>query len=364
MVRLSERRQLGSSKIVIPPLGFGCAPIGEIYDRVSDAAAAATFQRAFELGIRYFDVAPSYGAGLAELRLGRAIRRAADDVDSFRVERSDIFVSTKVCRQLLPDRRSTPNTMDHSDDHGWAGGLNGFNSVMDCTYDGFMRQHTESLHRMGLSHVDGLLMHSQPLPGTKEWDQLTLGGGFRAMEYLRKSGAVSAIGTGGGTYSTLVPMLKHCSLDYVCLPTSYTLLGQEVHDDGTLQLATDHNIGVVIFAPFNGGILVGGSKAAANRAKFNYLTASDEIVERVAALESVCAKHNVSLPAAALHFPLMHPAVASVVCGVASPAEAEANVALLDAVIPFDLWRSFKEAGLLRGDIPIVERSEREHASL
>ena len=102
---------------------------------------------------------------------------------------------------------------------------------------------------------------------------------------------------------------------------------------------------------------MGGSKAAENRAKFNYTKASDDIIERVAALESICAKNSVSLPAAALHFPLMHPAVSSVVCGVASPAEAEQNVALLDTKIPIDLWRGFKEAGLLAGDVPIVERS-------
>jgi D-threo-aldose 1-dehydrogenase len=119
----------------------------------------------------------------------------------------------------------------------------------------------------------------------------------------------------------------------------------------------DHNIGAVIFAPFNGGILVGGSKAAENRAKFNYMAASDDIIERVASLESICAKHSVTLPAAALHFPLMHPAVCSVVCGVSSPAEAEQNVALLDTKIPMDLWRGFKEAGLLGGDVPIVNRS-------
>ena len=132
-------------------------------------------------------------------------------------------VSTKVCRQLVPDRAVTPNTMDHNDSHGWAGGLNGFNSVMDNTYEGFMKQHNESLHRMGQPYVDGLLMHSQPLPGTEEWEQLTVGGGFRAMEELRDSGAVSAIGTGGGTFESISAILKHCSLDYVCLPTSYTV---------------------------------------------------------------------------------------------------------------------------------------------
>ena len=120
----------------------------------------------------------------------------------------------------------------------------------------------------------------------------------------------------------------------------------------------DNNIGAVVFAPFNGGILVGGSKAAENRSKFNYMKASDDVIERVAAFESVCEKYNVSLAAAALHFPLMHPAVASVVCGVASPAEAEQNVALLqDVTVPMDLWRGFKEAGLLAGDVPIVDRT-------
>jgi D-threo-aldose 1-dehydrogenase len=223
MVLLTERRKLGKSSISLPPLGFGCAPIGEIYDRITDDQAAATFQRALELGVRYFDVAPSYGAGLAEMRIGRALRRAADDVGAVHVPRSEVFISTKVCRQLVPDRAVTPNTMNNNDGHGWAGGLNGFNSVMDNTYEGFMKQHNESLHRMGQPYVDGLLMHSQPLPGTEGWEQLTTGGGFRAMEELRDTGAVSAIGTGGGDYQSISAILKHCSLDYVCLPTSYTV---------------------------------------------------------------------------------------------------------------------------------------------
>jgi aryl-alcohol dehydrogenase-like predicted oxidoreductase len=143
--------------------------------RITDDEAAATFEKALELGVRYFDVAPSYGAGLAEMRIGRALRRAADDVDAVRVPRSDVFVSTKVCRQLVPDRTVTPNTMNHNDSHGWAGGLNGFNSVLDNTYEGFMAQHNESLHRMGQPYVDGLLMHSQPLPGSEGWEQLTSG---------------------------------------------------------------------------------------------------------------------------------------------------------------------------------------------
>eukprot|EP01052_Picozoa_sp_SAG31_P070947 SAG31_NODE_29839_length_389_cov_0.713793_1_plen_127_part_10 len=97
--------------------------------------------------------------------------------------------------------------------HGWAGGLNGFDSVIDMTHDGFVRQHTESLHRMGQGYVDGLLMHSQPLPGTDGWHQLTEQGGFRAMSELRASGAVSVIGTGGGTYESISAMLPHCALD-------------------------------------------------------------------------------------------------------------------------------------------------------
>jgi D-threo-aldose 1-dehydrogenase len=156
MVQLSERRRLGKSEVVLPPLGFGCAPIGEIYDRISDTQAAETFEAALAAGVRYFDVAPSYGAGLAEMRIGRALRTAADQPGAVHVAREDIFLSTKVSQQLVPDRAVTANTRDHADGHGWAGGLNGFNSVIDCTYEGFMTQHTESLHRMGLSHVDGL----------------------------------------------------------------------------------------------------------------------------------------------------------------------------------------------------------------
>jgi D-threo-aldose 1-dehydrogenase len=95
-------------------------------------------------------------------------------------------------------------------------------------------------------------MHRQPVPGDEAWEEMTTGGGFRAMNELRETGAVAAIGTGGGGYDSISAILEHCALDYICLPTSYTLLGQEVHDDGTLQLAADRGIGAVIFAPFNG----------------------------------------------------------------------------------------------------------------
>ena len=220
MVHLSERRRLGKSSVYLPPLGIGCAPIGEIYDRISDQQAADTLDAALRKGIRYFDVAPSYGAGLAEMRLGRALRRAADEAGAYRVPRSECFVSTKVTRRLVPDPSKTPNTMDHADAHGWAGGLNGFNSVMDCSYNGFLTQHTESLQRMGLASVDGLLIHGPGSPSSspEEWSQLTEGGGFRALCELRQRGSVRALGCGfGGPFETVKAVLDACPMDYMCL---------------------------------------------------------------------------------------------------------------------------------------------------
>lgn len=368
MVQLKERRRLGKSSVRLPPLGIGCAPIGEIYDRISDAQAADTFEAALRRGIRYFDVAPSYGVGLAEMRIGRALRRAAHEEGAFHVPRGDVFLSTKVRQRLVPDPTATPNTRNHADTHGWAGGLYGFNSEMNCTYEGFMTQHTESLHRMGLANVDGLLIHGpgSPSGAPEDWKQLTDGGGFRALRELRQRGAVSALGCGfGGPYETCRAVLDACPMDYMCLASVYSLLTQPVHEDGTLELCKDRDCGVVIFAPFNGGILVGGSKAAANRSKFNYMAADDSIIERVAALEAVAEKHAVPLAAAALQFPLTHPAVSSVVCGVASPAELEQNCDLLETQIPLDLWRDLQERGLVSGSVPIdPQRLESPHASL
>jgi D-threo-aldose 1-dehydrogenase len=158
MLALDDARALGRSSVRLPPLGFGCAPLGEIYDRITDGQAAETLEAALGAGVRYFDVAPSYGVGLAELRLGRALRRAADEPGAaVPVPRGDVFVSTKVARRLVPDRSMGPNDGGNSSGHGWAGGLTGVRSEFDMSYEGFMQQHRDSLVRMGQPYVDGLL---------------------------------------------------------------------------------------------------------------------------------------------------------------------------------------------------------------
>eukprot|EP01049_Picozoa_sp_SAG25_P011798 SAG25_NODE_1491_length_2910_cov_2.543579_2_plen_240_part_00 len=208
----------------------------------------------------------------------------------------------------------------------------------------------------GLSHVDGLLIHGpgSPTGAPDDWQQLVEGGGFRAMRELREHGAVSAIGCGfGGPFETCKAVLDACPMDYMCLASVYSLLTQPVAEDGTLQLCQDRDVGVVIFAPFNGGILAAGSQAGSNRSKFNYKAADEGVLERVAQLEAVCAKHAVPLAAVALQFPLTHPAVTSVVCGVASPAELAQNCVWLETAVPAGLWRDLQEGGLLPSRLPI-----------
>lgn len=289
--------------------------------------------------------------------------------------RSEVFVSTKVASRLVPDRTAGPNDGANSSGHGWAGGLSGFRRVYDMSYDGFMLQHTESLQRMGQSHVDGLLIHGPGEgPGSNEWQQLTAGGGFRALQELRSSGAVQAIGCGMGPpcdASVTTAVLDACpSIDYICLAGSFSLLEQPVHDDGILQTLLDKQVGAVIFAPFNSGVLARGSAAlkssSTSSQKFNYFDAAPELIERVEALERVCLRHGTSLAATALQFPLMHPAVCSVVCGVASPSEAIGNAELMETPIPADVWRALKEEGLLPSSLPMVEfhRGPGDRASL
>ena len=182
-----------------PPLTLRLTPHCWASCRISDDEAAATFEAALSAGVRYFDVAPAYGVGLAEMRLGRALRRAADEAGAaVRVPRSEVFVSTKVASRLVPDRAVGPNDGANSSGHGWAGGLSGFrreyssersHPTPDCqqgladpprgwavTYDGFMAQHNESLQRMGQAYVDGLLIHGPGECEGESWDQLTKGG--------------------------------------------------------------------------------------------------------------------------------------------------------------------------------------------
>ena len=327
-----ETSPVGRTGLELTRLGIGCASLAGIFSAVPEAEARAVIRQAWDLGIRYVDTAPFYGHGLSERLVGDGLR-----------DRPGYVLSTKVGRLLRPGRMEDPGA--------WVTALP-FEPVYDYSYDGIMRSFEDSLQRLGLDRIDILYMHDigdlthGPEAGP-ELFRTAMTGGYRAMDELRRSGAVKAIGLGVNETAVCRAALDHGDWDLFLLAGRYTLLEQAPLDD-LFPECEAAGTGVVIGGPFNSGVLVGGDT-------FDYAAVPPEIANRVQALARVCEAHGVALPAAALRFCDAHPVVRSVIPGPRTPAELAQIAAWWDAAPPAAFWRDLKAQGLIREDAPVPE---------
>jgi D-threo-aldose 1-dehydrogenase len=337
-MKVGDTRILGKSGVRVTQMGFGGAPLGNMYQAFPDAQAWAAVRTCYDSGIRYFDTAPLYGFGLSEHRVGEALRGL--DRDSF-------VLSTKVGRLLRPG------------DVGGAGRAQfktpmPFRGVFDYSYDGVMRSVEDSLQRLGMSRIDVLLAHDLDVwthgseDARRERVAAFMTGGYRALRKLRDEGAVRAIGAGVNEAEACQDLAARGDFDCFLLAGRYTLL-EQAPLDSLLPLCVERNIGLIIGGAYNTGILATGAVAGAY---YNYLPAPPEIIDRVRRIEAVCARHGVRLATAALQFPLGHPAVATVSVGVRSADEVKRNLETFAPAIPADVWAELKQEGLVRADAP------------
>lgn len=334
---LSSRRRVGNTALELPALGLGTAHLGELYDKVDEEDARATLDTAWKLGVRYYDTAAWYGRGLSEHRVGAFLRTKP---------RSELYLTTKLGRTLR--RPKNPLTFDRSP---WVGGLN-FDVKFDYSYDGFMRSYEQALQRMGIDTVDALLVHDldERYHGDRYHYHLnTLAeSGMRALEELKASGDIKAIGMGINTGHALEQTARSVELDFVLVAMPYTLLDQTSLHTG-MAACEARGISVIIGAPFASGILATGP---GGNAKYDYGVASPEVQAKARALQATCREHGVSLAAAALQFPLAHPSVVSIIPGAARPSEITQNIAALSSTIPEAFWIALKTKGLIDPDAP------------
>ncbi|HEY5637845.1 MAG TPA: aldo/keto reductase [Burkholderiales bacterium] len=336
----TAKRNVGRSTLKVPTLGLGTVFLADPDALHTEAEADAVMEAAWNAGVRYFDTAPWYGNTLAEHRLGRAL---------WRRPRESFVLTTKIGRTY---RR--PKDAAGFDFPRWKGGLK-FELRFDYGRDAVQRSYEDSLQRLGLNTVDALAIHDLDLRfhQTEEkvkhyLDQLDGGGGFRVLEDLKRAGEIKAIGAGINHTGMIPQFLERFAMDYFLVAMPYTLLDQQALD-GELALCAARGVSVVIGAPFASGILATG---AVRGARYRYVTAEPDIVDKVKRIEAVCARHAVPLAAAALQFPLFHPVVAATIPGADAPAQIEANVAHLQRAIPPAFWAELKGAGLLRADAP------------
>jgi D-threo-aldose 1-dehydrogenase len=311
----------------VTSIGLGSAPLGGLFTPVSDADAEATIERAWSLGVRFFDTAPLYGFGLAERRMGAFLRQKP---------RESYAISTKVGRLLR-----APDGDAAEDDHYKAGQRE--RPVFDFSYDGVMRSVEESLARLGLDRVDVLLVHD---PDDHYDDALT--GAFRALERLRAEGTVKAIGAGMNQSEMLVRFAEAVPVDCFLLAGRYTLLDQGALD-ALFPVCEARNIGILLGGIYNSGILANPGAGA----KFNYQDADAVLVARALELDELCRKHGTNLKAAALQFCMAHPAVTVAVMGARNAGEVADNFAMSETAVPQAFWQELRARKLVDARAPL-----------
>lgn len=317
-------------------IGFGGAPLGDLFDHLDEGTAQATVVAALSAGINLIDTSPLYGHGLSEHRIGAALRN---------VPRDSVILSTKVGRWMDPTKPKT-------DGSGYRGGLP-HPAVIDYSYDGAMRSFEQSLLRLGTDRIDILLIHDVDIWTHGEMMEQRFGeameGAYRALDSLRASGAVKAIGVGVNESEMCERFARSGDFDVMMLAGRYTLLEQGALD-AFLPLALEKKIAIMLAGVFNSGILATGARVGGH---YNYRAASPEILARVARIEAICNAHGVKLPQAALAFAGAHPAVASVVLGAVTPEQVRQNLDLFAQPVPPQLWNDLKSEGLLPAHAPV-----------
>lgn len=330
------RVKFGRTDLEVTAFGFGTAPIGNIFREIDEETSDGMIQSAWDAGVRYYDTAPMYGHGLAELRTGHSLRWK---------NRDDFVLSSKVGRVLKPARKQD---IDYAP---WTN-AGRFTLNFDYSYDGTMRSFEDSLQRLNLEHMDIVFIHDIDVftRGAEQPEvfKQAMEGAWKALSDLRDQGVVKAIGVGVNEWEVCQTALEQRDFDCFLLAGRYTLLEQDSLDT-FLPLCEQRGAAVVVGGGFNSGILATG---AVEGAKYNYAPAPAEIMDRVRKIEAVCAEHDVPLPAAALQFVVAHPAIPSFIAGTRTVEQLQKNLAWFSHPIPAEFWADLKAKGLLREDAP------------
>lgn len=322
-------------------LGFGAAPIGNLYRPVSEEEADAVLQKAWDIGVRVFDTAPLYGLGLSETRLNRFLRGKPRD---------EYVLSSKVGRLLRVTAKG-----EERDCIGKFFDVPSRKEIYDYSHDGTLRSVEASLERLGVDRIDILFAHDLDVFNHKTQDALDarldefMAGGYRALLRLRDEGVIKGFGAGVNEWQPCRALMERGDFDIFLLAGRYTLLEHAALTEW-LPMAQARGVGVMMGGPYNSGILATGPRPGA---MWFYDPAPQEVLDRAARIQTVCAAHNVRMVDAAFQFTLRHPAVVTVIPGGQTPAEVESNLAASRAVIPDALWADLKAQGILHPDAPV-----------
>ena len=334
-------RRIGTTALSVTELGFGASPIGGFRATITEAEAQTLLETAWQGGVRFFDTSPFYGYGRSELRLGHFLRQCP---------REEFIISTKIGRVMHAEQPGEEAPADLR-----SNGLPGFIPTFDYTYDGVMRSLEQSCLRLGISRMDILFVHDIDFWTIQDRELLDqrfrtlMDGGYRALDELRRAGVIGAIGCGLNEADMCLRFAKAGDFDCMLLAGRYTLLEQGALDE-FLPYAEAHDVSVIIGGPYNSGILAGD---VPDHATHDYKAAPRHLIEKARRIAAVCQRHRLPLAAAALQFPLAHPAVVSVIPGALSAHEVQQNLSHLRQPIPAALWQELRAEGLLAPTAPL-----------
>lgn len=322
-----QTRKIGKTKLEVTEISFGAAALGGLYRACPREQAMETLQAAWDSGIRYFDVAPWYGLGLAERRVGDFLRDQPD---------GSYVLSTKVGRLLRPVPTGTVP------DYSYVDPLS-FDADYDYSYDGIMRSVEFSYARLGLNRIDILYVHdlggyTHGAAKNAVHQKQFLDSGVKALEELKSSGAISAFGLGVNEVPVCLDVMRHADLDCILMAGRYTLLDRSAVAE-LLPLCRQKGTSLVVGGVFNSGILATGPVPGSH---FDYMPADDEVLAKVGAMEAIAKSHGVPLAAPALQFPLRDPIVASVLIGTAKPSSLIRNMEIVEPRLADEIYAEFE----------------------
>ena len=334
-----ERVPMGDTGVSVTRLGFGAASIAGLYRPVEDADARKVIDRAWNLGIRLFDVAPLYGYGTGERRIGAALRERPRD---------DYVLSTKVGRLVrtaatMPPGADVDRQRFEGRDNAFYAGIDDRRIVFDYSADGVRRSVEESLERLGLDRIDILFIHDPD----EHWQQ-AVRGAVPELVRMREEGTVRAIGAGMNQAGMLARFVRETDVDVVLVAGRYTLIDQAALPE-LLPLALQRNVAVFVAGVMNSGVLASPTVGG----RFDYKPAKTRILDRARRVAAICARHDVPVATAAVQFALAHPATTALVTGVRSIDHLEDYPDAFRATVPSDLWQELRNEGLIPAAAPI-----------
>lgn len=321
MARYNEKVKLKRSELHVTRMSLGTAALGGLFKAVTDKDGDELVNAALELGINYFDTAPQYGHGVAEVRLGRVLQKA----------KTPFILETKVGRVLRRVEGVKP-------EQWFPDAPIDIVPIYDYSREGIKRSFEESLGRLGLDHIDIVLMHD-----AEDYIPEAINNAFPVLEEFRSQGLIKAIGLGMNYVDPALEIMRNTDLDIALIAGRYTLLDQ-VAQDNLFPYALAHNIDISMGGVLNSGVLANPAAGAT----YNYLPASDEIIARAKKICDFLKARGIPLIAAAMQFPLRHPAVTSVLTGPRNAAELKANADDFNFELPTDIWAELEDADLIK----------------